>query len=177
MDVATLGRRLAALPHRHQAAFAAKCSERVLPIVSFEGGDPTAAKQAVALVWAFATGGQVNPDLLDQSYEVIESLIPDQNEQSGMTATMMSYLAIIAAIESVVDRSGSAAAQAATCAIDAVDALADYCESTRYDTEVEWQSSAIEHLQVTQSVPVDRHMFSSLGDEPPAWSSLIRRPE
>jgi hypothetical protein len=172
MDERLMAARLGRIPLRLRAAFAAECASRSLPIVAFQGRNDDIARRAVEFVWNLATTNRIDDESLVTIEQQVQAATPDIDREPGLSATLMVYLAAGAALDAIVDSSGASAATAATCVVDAVDLVTDYLEQPRQDSEVEWQSRALDFLEKWGDMP-RVEMFRQVGGYPPLWAALV----
>jgi uncharacterized protein YjaG (DUF416 family) len=127
-DLDALEKRVARLPPRHRAAFAALCTERMLPNYAMfsrlcRWGDPLALRNALDKVYDALAAGTVDPDALRKLKTSCEKLIPDLDDFADESVSWAADAgnALVATFECLLTGDPRQAAACASAAKDTVD--------------------------------------------------------
>jgi len=122
-----LERELASLSPAHRVAFAALCSERLLPVYGTFSrmeawGDAAVLRRGLDAVWNWLAGRSPSRQLVQDLIDACEAAAPDTEEFSSAyaSAALNAAAAVVEALECCLDGSVEHAVQAATLSIDTI---------------------------------------------------------
>ncbi|HEY8207970.1 MAG TPA: DUF416 family protein [Myxococcaceae bacterium] len=127
-DLDSLEKRIARLPPRHRAAFAALCTERMLPNYAMfsrlcRWGDPQQLRESLEKVYDALGTGAVDPDGIRKLKSGCEKLVPDLDDFADESVSWAADAgnALVAAFECLLTGDPRQAAACASAAKDTVD--------------------------------------------------------
>jgi hypothetical protein len=161
--------RLKRLPPRLQAAFAAACAERVLPIYADTwGGDDSYLRDALALVWRYAAGEDIDLDTAAEADEVVLDRMPsiDEDNTAWQAARAVSF-----SLNALADTDGEAANAAHFAAIAAI-MLHEGESGEGEEAQDDWAERLLARLESWPGKTIARGQLLDLLEEEQIWMSV-----
>jgi uncharacterized protein YjaG (DUF416 family) len=127
-DLDSLEKRISRLPPRHRAAFAALCTERMLPNYAMfsrmcRWGDPQHLRESLEKVYDALSSGSVDSDAIRKLKASCEKMVPDLDDFADESVSWAADAgnALVATFECLLTGDPRQAAACATAAKDTVD--------------------------------------------------------
>jgi hypothetical protein len=142
-----IGQQVAKLPNRLQVAYAAACTEHVLPLFEHLRTSDI-PRDALNLAWRYSCGGVAEQEALQKADRETSGVIPniDEDQSAEAELSMASAVNVLETLDCIQDGSSDAAVRAASGAFNALCIALQMADPTVVDSIAGMDLNCTDHL-------------------------------